>query len=211
MLQRIKQRLIGSELTARQAEEKRLRKEEKTGVGWKVPKSAEAGDWPKVLIWTVILYGVTFLAVLILIALGVSIDWIFPARHRFLHEDSGQLLRIPFKCANFVGAAIPVMFVLMLLFFPRVKVTLVSDGILERLGKRKELIPYGSIRKICIAPSRRRRSLQCLAVLTSDERAGEKWHRFDIGEFAPVREIIAAFESKGLSVEVVESTDGVST
>ena len=205
---RTRGRILRTQIAEEKAEERRLLTEERTGIGWKVPKSAEAADWPKVLIFTVVMYVITFIAVLAILSVILLMDRLRHVRHQ-PDKDMG-LFQAVFLCANFVGIGIPAMFVVLLLFFPRVRVTLISDGVFERMGSLKKTIPYASIQKVIIAPSRRRRTLKCFAILASDQRFGQRWHRYDFGTDAPVAGIIKAFESRGLSVEVVESTDGVS-
>jgi hypothetical protein len=205
LFDRTKRRLLATEIAAEKAEEKRLRDEENRGIGWKVPKSAEAGDWPIVVILTVVMYIITFVAILIIGTAVIFIDHLIPSRRHL--DDGMSALRGAFFCANFFAVMILGIFVLMLLLFPRVRVTLVSDGVFKRVGSLKSLIPYSSIKKVYIVPSRRRASLKCFAILAADDRHGEQWHRFDFGADAPVPNIIKAFELKGLSVKVGDQSE----
>lgn len=203
LIDRVQKRTLGDEMAAKAAEEQRLLNEEMTAtVAWKVPKSAEAADWPKVLFMTAILYAFTFVAVLAILATFLLFNWLIPSRRGT--DESMSAFHVAFLCANLVGISGPALFFLALLFLPRAKVTLISDGVLERLGAMKKLIRYSSIHEVCIVPSRRRRSLECVAVLASDERFGQRWHHYDLGHDAPVGEIIKAFESKGFSVATGE-------
>src|SRR6185437_11482268 len=174
------------------------RREERGCVGWRIPRSAQAADWRKVIVMTLAFYIVVFVGVGILCSVTKFTNQSIPSRRGL---DKGLApLHEAFLFANIMGVWMPTLWILMVTVFPKTRVTLISEGVLRRSGGSQKLIPYSAIQKVCITPSLRRPSLNSFAIL-STERGFPDWNHYEFGKDARVDEIIKAFEAKGIAVD----------
>lgn len=174
--------------------------DERHGLFWTVPKSAEIADAWKLLLIVPTFYIATFIAVALVFGTLILIEHIIPPLQRADQKET--LFGTAFKCANLIGVAIPTMWVVLLAIAPRTRTILTPAGLVNRLGSMRKLITYDSIRMVQIETSPKRQSLSCFAVSYGDpERL--KCERFTFGPDAPVAEIIAAFAAREIPVEDV--------
>jgi len=193
---RFQTKLIGPEtLAAEKAQEKRRLAELATALGWTIPRSAEAADWPKILLLTLSVDFIIFLTIYSIASIPDSPATLSPSET--LPPFASHPLRCALLISNAITLAVLLFWVLFALIVPN-RILLLHDGIGQLHTRR--IIPYSLIEKVRIAPSPRHPRLKCLAILAQNE-FGQCWRHYEFGPDAPMPQLLATFKANGINVE----------